>query len=189
MAAMGKSSTEIARDLDLNEKTVGTIRQSPLMVQLIASKQQEMEQRTIGHAASALAGLVPKAVRRMEELLQQDDELPVAARMVDSVLDRYFPKRQQQDVEHTVNVTLGPDLVAQLTRALTLDSDPSTLPIDITPEDPAIPPTAEDTDPVGSVDGSPRRVRARTLDEVEADPLDPADQERFSVRHAAAAGG
>jgi transcriptional regulator with XRE-family HTH domain len=105
MMARGMKQVRIAEQLGVAEYTISQWKQNPAFQQALA----EVQARMLADPMAALDPMIPKALGKLEQALDQDEDLKLAVGVAESVMDRRYGKaivrQASANVSHvTINI-------------------------------------------------------------------------------------
>jgi hypothetical protein len=86
--AAGRSPRDIAQSLGISEQRISVLKQSPLFVALVEEELRHIREHLVSTVAERMNAEASRTLDRMVELRDQQKDLGVAARMMDSLADR-----------------------------------------------------------------------------------------------------
>jgi transcriptional regulator with XRE-family HTH domain len=105
MLARGMKQKRVAEQLGVAENTIITWKKNPAFQQALG----EVQARMLADPMAALDPMIPKALGKLEQALDQDEDLKLAVGVAESVMDRRYGKaivrQASANVSHvTINI-------------------------------------------------------------------------------------
>lgn len=122
MESAGATDVEIAHRIGISASRISIIRTSPLYQALVLDLSKERRSKSTFDIAKAIDDLAPRALGRLAELIDQDENLGVALGATNAIMDRVSPKKTINEVDQTVRVRLSLEQVDAMRRAAAEDS-------------------------------------------------------------------
>lgn len=120
MLATGKTQREVAQAIGANESWVSVVASSPLFQETVRHIMRDIQDKTTTDVAGKITRLGERAARRLEDLMEQDDNASVALNATTYILDRnpQVAALKQQASEGGVVIRLDAEVMHRMDTAI-----------------------------------------------------------------------